>query len=131
MRVVALCGEFDQYIDEPVQMLPVTLHYCRNGLQTSIKRLCIPRRTLWRYTNVVILLLLLLLLLYINYHHQLHQTRHISLLFITTGEGTDSTGPSYIKLLNRSGQNSNFSCIVPTLMDELCGNNTYNSPILM
>ena len=27
------------------------------------KRLCIPRRTLWRYTNVVILLLLLLLLL--------------------------------------------------------------------
>ena len=34
-----------------------------------------------------------------DYHHQLQKTWHMSLPFTTTGPGTDSAGPSDIKLL--------------------------------
>jgi len=37
----------------------------------AVKRLCIPRRTLWRYTNVVLLLLLLLLEIHADFDHVL------------------------------------------------------------
>jgi len=38
-----------------------------------------------------------------NYHHQLQETWHISLLCITAGPDTDLASPGDIKLPNRSG----------------------------
>jgi len=38
-----------------------------------------------------------------NYHYQLQEAWHISLLFDTTGPDTESAGPSDIKLLNWPG----------------------------
>jgi len=31
-----------------------------------------------------------------NYHHQLQETLHISMLFANTGPGTESVGPNHI-----------------------------------
>jgi len=39
-----------------------------------------------------------------NYHHQMQETWHVSLPFITTRPATDSASPGDLKFLNRSGK---------------------------